>query len=218
MNAGDPEGLAVPVPYIPPVVLLLDDTNERLWWFYVTYWQCGFLSLTDCVVFCHLLIVVLCHLLTVWYSVTYWLCGFLSLTDCVVFCHLLTVWFSVTYWQCGFSFYCWRWAILFYLFLLFQQYYMYIICWLNRTLSKPKTCLNQTHFTVPSTKCLCNLNLPKSNTCLNWTNSSVLKGFGLDRFYCVSWSLTWHWRHNCSGDCIVTCEFNYHTIASTTDL
>ena len=145
-------------------------------WFYVTYWQCGILSLTDCVVFC--------HLLTVWFSVTYWLCGFLSLTDSVVFCHLLTVWFSVTYWQCGFSFYCWRWAILFYLFLLFQQYYMYIICWLNRTLSKPKTCLNQTHFTVPSTKCLCNFNLSKPNTCLKWTNSTVPKGFSLDRFHC----------------------------------
>jgi hypothetical protein len=28
------------------------------------------------------------------------------------------------------------------------------------------------------------LNLCKPNTCLNWTNSSVPKGFGLDRFYC----------------------------------
>ena len=54
----------------------------------------------------------------------------------------------------------------------------------NRTLSKPKTCLNQTDFTVPSTKCLCNLNLCKPNTCLNWTNSSVPKGFCLDRFNC----------------------------------
>ena len=61
----------------------------------------------------------------------------------------------------------------------------YIETRLNRTLSKPKTCLNQTKFTVPSTKCLCNLNLCKSNTCLNWTNSSVPKGFCLDRFYCI---------------------------------
>jgi hypothetical protein len=30
---------------------------------------------------------------------------------------------------------------------------------LNRTLSKPKTCINQTDFTVPSTKFLCNLDL-----------------------------------------------------------
>ena len=48
---------------------------------------------------------------------------------------------------------------------------------LNQTLSKPKTCLNQTNFTVPSTKCLCNLNLCKPNTCLNRTNSSVPKRF-----------------------------------------
>ena len=34
---------------------------------------------------------------------------------------------------------------------------------LSRTLIKQKTCLNQTHFTVPSNKCLCNLNLPKLN-------------------------------------------------------
>jgi len=34
---------------------------------------------------------------------------------------------------------------------------------LNRTLSKPKTYLSQTHFTDPSTKCLCNLNLSKLN-------------------------------------------------------
>ena len=40
------------------------------------------------------------------------------------------------------------------------------IC-LNRTLSKPKTCLNQTDCTIPSTKSLCNLNLCKPNTCLN---------------------------------------------------
>ena len=53
---------------------------------------------------------------------------------------------------------------------------------LNRTLSKSKTCLNQTDFT----KCLCNLNLCKPNTCLNWTNSSVPKGFGLDRSYCIT--------------------------------
>jgi hypothetical protein len=26
----------------------------------------------------------------------------------------------------------------------------------------------------------------KPNTCLNWTNSSVPKGFSLDRFYCIS--------------------------------
>ena len=57
---------------------------------------------------------------------------------------------------------------------------------LNRTPSKPKTCLNQTDFTVPSTKYLCNLNLCKPNTCLNRTNSSVPKGFGLDRFYCIT--------------------------------
>ena len=56
---------------------------------------------------------------------------------------------------------------------------------LKRTLSKPKACLNQTDFTVPSTKCLYNLNLCKPNTCLNWTNSSIPKGFGLDRFYCI---------------------------------
>ena len=50
---------------------------------------------------------------------------------------------------------------------------------LNRTLSKLNTCLNQTDFTVPSTRCLCNLNLCKPSTCLNWTNSSVPKGFGI---------------------------------------
>ena len=55
----------------------------------------------------------------------------------------------------------------------------------NRTLSKPKTCLNQTDFTVLSTKCLCNLNLCKPKTCLSWTNYSVSKRFGLDRFYCI---------------------------------
>ena len=33
---------------------------------------------------------------------------------------------------------------------------------LNRTLSKPKTFLIQTEFTVPSIKCLCNLNLCKT--------------------------------------------------------
>ena len=55
---------------------------------------------------------------------------------------------------------------------------------LNRTLSKLKTCLNQTVFRVPSTKYLFNLNLCKPNTCLNRTNSSFPKGFGLDRFYC----------------------------------
>jgi hypothetical protein len=43
----------------------------------------------------------------------------------------------------------------------------------NRTLSKPKTCLSQTDFIVPSTKSLCNLNLCKPKPCLNWTNSSV---------------------------------------------
>jgi hypothetical protein len=57
---------------------------------------------------------------------------------------------------------------------------------LNWTLSKLKTCLNQTDFTVPSTKCLCNLNLCKPNTCLNWTNYPVPKEFGLDRFYCIT--------------------------------
>jgi hypothetical protein len=44
---------------------------------------------------------------------------------------------------------------------------------INRTLSKPKTCLNQTDFTVLSTKCLCNLNLCKPNTCLNQTDFTV---------------------------------------------
>ena len=53
-------------------------------------------------------------------------------------------------------------------------------------LSKPKTCLNHTDFTVPYTKSLCNLNLCKPNTCLNWTNCQVPKGFGLDRFYCIT--------------------------------
>ena len=62
---------------------------------------------------------------------------------------------------------------------------------LNQTLSKPKTCLSQTDFTVPSTKSLCNLNLCKPNYCLNWTNSSVPKGFGLYRFDCISqWTYT----------------------------
>ena len=56
---------------------------------------------------------------------------------------------------------------------------------LNRTLVKPKTCLNQTDFTITSTKCLCNLNLCKPNTCLNRTNSSVPRGFSLDRFHCI---------------------------------
>ena len=56
---------------------------------------------------------------------------------------------------------------------------------LNQTLSKPKTCVIQTDFTVPSTKYLCNLNLCKPNTCLNWTNSSASKGFGIDMFYCI---------------------------------
>ena len=56
---------------------------------------------------------------------------------------------------------------------------------LSWTLSKAKTCLNHTDFTVPSTKCLCNLNLCKKNTCLYWTNTSVPMGFGLDRFYCI---------------------------------
>ena len=54
------------------------------------------------------------------------------------------------------------------------------------TLRKPKTCLSQTDFTIPSTKCLCNLNLCKPNTCLYWTKSSVPKGFGLDKFDCIS--------------------------------
>ena len=62
---------------------------------------------------------------------------------------------------------------------------MYSETCLNRTLSKPKTCLNQTDFTVPSTKCLYNFNLCKPNTCLNWTNYSVIKGFSLGRFYCI---------------------------------
>ena len=57
--------------------------------------------------------------------------------------------------------------------------------YLNRTLSKPKIRLSQTDFTVPSTKCLFNLNLCKPNTCFNLPNSSVTKGFGLDRFYCI---------------------------------
>ena len=60
---------------------------------------------------------------------------------------------------------------------------------LNRTLSKPKTCIIQTDFTVPSFKCLCNLNLSKPSTFLNWKKYSVPKGFGLDRFYCVIYSM-----------------------------
>ena len=62
--------------------------------------------------------------------------------------------------------------------------YIYNETYLNRTLSKPKTCLNKTHFIVPSTQCLYNLNLSKPNTCLNWTNSSIPNGFGLEMFYC----------------------------------
>ena len=64
--------------------------------------------------------------------------------------------------------------------------------------SKPKTCLNQMDFTVPSTKCLCNLNLCKPSTCLNWTNSSVPNGLGLDRFYCVNLDIL---VNNCSIRC-----------------
>ena len=56
---------------------------------------------------------------------------------------------------------------------------------LQWNLFKPKTCLNQTHFTVLSTKCLCNFSLCKPSTCLNWANYSVPKGFGLDRFHCT---------------------------------
>jgi hypothetical protein len=62
---------------------------------------------------------------------------------------------------------------------------MEICNWQLYNLSQEKTWLNQTDFTVPSTKCLCNLNLCKPNTCLNWTNLSVPKGFGLDMFYCI---------------------------------
>jgi hypothetical protein len=56
---------------------------------------------------------------------------------------------------------------------------------LQWNLFKPKTCLNQTHFTVLLTKCLCNFSLCKPSTCLNWANYSVPKGFGLDRFHCT---------------------------------
>ena len=56
---------------------------------------------------------------------------------------------------------------------------------LSQTLSKQKACLTQTDFTVSSTKCLCNLNLCKPITFLKWTNSSVQRGFVLDRFYCT---------------------------------
>ena len=66
--------------------------------------------------------------------------------------------------------------------------YIYSETCLNWILSKPKTCLNQTDFIVPSIKCLCNLNLCKPSTCLNWTNSLVPKGFCLDRFYFISTS------------------------------
>ena len=69
--------------------------------------------------------------------------------------------------------------------MLLHTLYKYIESCLIRTLSKPKTCLNQEDCTVPSTKCLCNLNLCKPNTCLNWTTYAVPKGFGLDRFYCI---------------------------------
>ena len=60
--------------------------------------------------------------------------------------------------------------------------------WLSHALSKLKTCLSQTDFTVPSTECLYNLNLCKPSTCLNWPNSSVPKEFSLDRFYCIFFS------------------------------
>ena len=50
---------------------------------------------------------------------------------------------------------------------LIENIYIYSDTCLKRTLSKPKSCLNQTDFTVPYTKCLCNLNLCKPNTGLN---------------------------------------------------
>ncbi len=69
--------------------------------------------------------------------------------------------------------------------MLLHTLYKYSEICLIRTLSKPKICLIQTDFTVPSTKCLCNLNLCKPNTFLNWANYAVTKGFGIDRFYCI---------------------------------
>ena len=80
----------------------------------------------------------------------------------------------------------------------------------KRTLSKPKTCLNQTDFTVPSPKYLCNLNLCKPSTCLNWSNSSVPMGFGYDRSYCtiIIFRLTYYIKFYC-------CSFHrYHNILS----
>ena len=63
-----------------------------------------------------------------------------------------------------------------------------------KTLSKPKTCLNQTDFTVTSTKCLCNLNLRKSSTCLNWKKFSVPKGFGFRQVLCTNYiSYAYHY-------------------------
>jgi hypothetical protein len=64
---------------------------------------------------------------------------------------------------------------------------LYVLFIINsETWVKPKTCLNQTDFTLSSTKSLCNFNLCKPSTCINWTNYSVQKGFSLDRFYCCN--------------------------------
>ena len=56
---------------------------------------------------------------------------------------------------------------------------------LNWTLSKSKTCLKHTYFTVPSATCICNLNLCKPNTCLYWTH-----GVRFRRLYCTTKSIT----------------------------
>ena len=82
---------------------------------------------------------------------------------------------------------------------------------LNQTLSKPKTCLIQTDFTVSSTKYLCHLNLCKSNTCLNRTNSSVPKGFSLDRFYCIILNLKLKIRVVCYMNVYYTQCSNFHS-------
>ena len=79
---------------------------------------------------------------------------------------------------------------------------LYTEPWVNQTdftVLYTEPWVNQTDFTVPSTKCLCNLNLCKPNTCLNWTNSSVSKGFGLDRFYCTYLDTCVHFVHSISG-------------------
>jgi hypothetical protein len=55
-----------------------------------------------------------------------------------------------------------------------------------------------------------NLNLCQPSTCRNWTNSSVPKGFGLNRFYCTLQS---RWYRNVIQNPLCTCSFietNYH--------